>query len=193
MDWNWFFSALSQSAAALVGIFSAFIITKIVNNQMEFKKNLNRINMLLSRSLEYQKRIHKAPARLEVNDTLYVELNFHTIAIKNMLENVRTDPESSSLITYCIISLIVLFFVGVIYPLSFLPLRLDEPISLSFSAFFDILFSLKGGVLACVSVIFTSVAIVFLIINFRLKYAKDLTVQLEYFSNPDNYFPRGAE
>ncbi|MCH7733340.1 MAG: hypothetical protein IIB44_12675 [Candidatus Marinimicrobia bacterium] len=32
-DWNWFFSALAQSAAAIVGIFAAFIITKIVNNQ----------------------------------------------------------------------------------------------------------------------------------------------------------------
>ena len=35
-DWNWFFSSLAQSAAAIVGIFGAFIITKILNNQSTF-------------------------------------------------------------------------------------------------------------------------------------------------------------
>ncbi len=31
MDWNWFFSSFSQSAAALIGIIAAFIISKILN------------------------------------------------------------------------------------------------------------------------------------------------------------------
>ena len=31
MDWNWFFSSFAQSSAAIVGIFGAFLITKILN------------------------------------------------------------------------------------------------------------------------------------------------------------------
>ena len=38
MDWNWFFSSLAQATAAVAGIFAAFIITKIINLQSEFKR-----------------------------------------------------------------------------------------------------------------------------------------------------------
>ena len=43
MDWNWFFSSVAQSAAAIVGILAAFIITKILNSQTEYNHNLNEI------------------------------------------------------------------------------------------------------------------------------------------------------
>jgi hypothetical protein len=46
MDWNWFFSAVSQSAAAIVGIFAAFIITAIIKNQTEFHRKRDRIQEL---------------------------------------------------------------------------------------------------------------------------------------------------
>ncbi|MDV3002855.1 MAG: hypothetical protein N5P05_004510 (plasmid) [Chroococcopsis gigantea SAG 12.99] len=36
MDWNIFYSTISQTAGAIVGIFSAFLITKKVANQSEF-------------------------------------------------------------------------------------------------------------------------------------------------------------
>jgi len=39
-DWNWFFSSLSQSSAAIVGIFGAFIITKILSNNSNFDNNI---------------------------------------------------------------------------------------------------------------------------------------------------------
>ena len=38
MDWNWFFSALAQSCAAIVGLMGAFIFTKIVGNQASFRQ-----------------------------------------------------------------------------------------------------------------------------------------------------------
>jgi len=37
MDWNWYFAALSQSAAAIGGIFGAFIITKVLTNQTDLQ------------------------------------------------------------------------------------------------------------------------------------------------------------
>lgn len=54
MDWNWFFSSLAQSVAALVGVFSAFVITKIVNNQSEFSSKVARTQELLDKSLKYK-------------------------------------------------------------------------------------------------------------------------------------------
>lgn len=46
-DWNWFFSSLSQSAAAIVGIFGAFIITKIFTNQTVFHEKKAKSRDLL--------------------------------------------------------------------------------------------------------------------------------------------------
>src|SRR5437868_3311932 len=57
MDWNWFFSSLSQSMAAVVGIFSAFIITKVVNNQNEFAKKNSRLQELLTLTEKHQESI----------------------------------------------------------------------------------------------------------------------------------------
>lgn len=42
-DWNWFFSSLSQSTAAIVGLFGAFIFTKIINSEQKFKINKDKI------------------------------------------------------------------------------------------------------------------------------------------------------
>ncbi len=46
MDWNWFFSSLSQSSAAIVGIFGAFIITKVLSNQVMFGEKAARFKSL---------------------------------------------------------------------------------------------------------------------------------------------------
>ncbi|MFO3721702.1 hypothetical protein [Pseudomonas sp. HLMP] len=45
-DWNWFFSTLSQSTAAIVGIIGAFIIAKIFANQATFTEKNNRMKSL---------------------------------------------------------------------------------------------------------------------------------------------------
>ena len=46
MDFNWFFSSLAQSVAAIIGIFMTFIISKILSNQSEFEKNKREISNL---------------------------------------------------------------------------------------------------------------------------------------------------
>jgi len=50
MDWNWFFSSLAQSSAAIVGVVAAFVISKIINNQSNFDRSKNRLRYLLSQS-----------------------------------------------------------------------------------------------------------------------------------------------
>ena len=47
-DWNWFFSSVAQSAAAIVGIFGAFIVTKILANQSAFAEKSLRIQELIT-------------------------------------------------------------------------------------------------------------------------------------------------
>lgn len=49
-DWNWFFSTLSQSTAAIVGIIGAFIIAKIFANQASFSEKNNRMKTLVVES-----------------------------------------------------------------------------------------------------------------------------------------------
>jgi hypothetical protein len=43
MDLNIFFSSLAQGVGGLVGIFAAFIITKIINNQAEFDRKKSKV------------------------------------------------------------------------------------------------------------------------------------------------------
>jgi hypothetical protein len=47
-DWNWFFSSVAQSAAAIVGIFGAFIVTKILANQSAFSEKSRRMQELIT-------------------------------------------------------------------------------------------------------------------------------------------------
>ncbi len=54
MDWNWFYSSSAQSAAAIVGIFAAFIITKIVNNQSDFSNKKGQARRLISNSIRLE-------------------------------------------------------------------------------------------------------------------------------------------
>src|SRR5436189_3777921 len=50
MDWNWFFSSVAQSVAALAGIFGAFIISKLLNNEAAFARSQSETTELLRES-----------------------------------------------------------------------------------------------------------------------------------------------
>lgn len=284
MDWNWFFSSVAQSVAALVGIFAAFVITKIVNSQAEFSRKATRIRELLStsdkhkdaadlryfrwfsdRTLEYaikslkevlseekavqtpedyyhriafpkyvprseilerieelfpqpipeapaddeklqmrhssasdvfnrtiayqpktETLIYQATQRERLRDSvdteetnienLLLEIRQHIRLVKLSLSEVEDNPESSRLVSFSIACAVLLFFVGVIYPLSFLPSH--ERLSISINAFFPMLFSLKGGILAVVSVIFSVIMAVFWRVNSSLRFDKDELLKL---------------
>ncbi len=282
MDHNWFFSSVAQSAAAIVGIFAAFIITKIINNQSLFSSNNNEIKQLLNEAhrledaakrryfnwynkhtlnaaLKKLKEELKDPANdlLEASQyyskfkfPLYLEkgnvikiietyiknrgrtashgrssssalgmympsispipnfgldkaldeeeekiedlidqIRHHNREIMAFLDSVKDNPESSTLISLSIVATILLFYAGVIYPLSFLPLEAGKEIVISFYSFFDILFSLRGGILAVISLVFTGIVLVFLRINLNLKYQKTGIDELLYYSKVGNYSP----
>lgn len=290
MDWNVFFSTISQTAGAIVGIFSAFLITKIVSNQTTYGQKqdqaadylaksrklanesskryfswygkrkaedaLYKIRMdyeetdLTKSSEEYynlgwfspyelkinsleiiqgeidkineEKRIEDekiqarlktlkpgyalatpAPVKLfmppntsirekineevELIEDLYVRIQYQVDLNRNLINDLEGNSESSKLISISILSVILLFFLGVIYPLSFLPMEQSSEISLSISAFWDLLFSLKGALLFVLSVVFGGLMIVFFHVNHKLKYNQKLKDELHNYSDSRNY------
>jgi len=295
MDWNWFFSSLSQSAAAIVGIFGAFIITKILSNQTVFSEKTNRMRELLvlaqrivddasdlsidwynkriaereidrlndllekhsdetpeqlycrlkfsifiekhvalqiignviesrnrriekeqearRKRLEEQSRrggafsafaeiaspvfdtrgplnMHLAPALEKERDAIDLVVRnarHHIRLVRDFLDTVRGNPESSPQITYALALITALFYVGVIYPLSFMPTKMDTPPVLSLGAFVDIAFSLRGALLIAVSAIFTGILAMFFAMNVRMKYQRQETEKLVEFSSLGAY------
>lgn len=277
MDWNWFFSSLAQSTAAIVGIFGAFIITKTLSNQSTFDSKRNHLRELASKSQNLvdeandlsidwyngkiaEWRIKVIGEALEKRadatpDDFYEELNFsiyqseeeskrviegaielhkrrkaakaaaarersalgsffpdpremalpdltshfeidsvkaertridsamrnakqHIRVVRDALSSVAGNPEHSPQITYTLLLVLALFYLGVIYPLSFTPVRIDSSITLSLSSFIDILFSVKGFLLFLVSAIFTIVVGMFFVMNIRMRYSDSEIEQL---------------
>lgn len=272
MDWNVFFSSLAQSVGGLVGIFAAFIITKIINNQTEFDRTKTKVRDLLNKSqllkdsgeilyfIWYCERqlaytLEKVRTEMEANRILppeeyYQNLNFpvyipradvlhaiqekidgglpernnlrhnssemraiersiadsvleegekiesfrvealhHTRTMKVFLAEIKDNPESSPLVSFSIIAAVILFFLGFIYPLSFLPLEAGHEIKLSFNAFFPLLLSFKGVMLLIPSLIFSVIMIVFYFVNQRLKYSANDIKEIRAATKLGHYSP----
>lgn len=192
MDWNWFFSAVAQSTAALISIFSAFIISKIINNQKDFSKNNKLFIDYENKSIRLQDSgdYNKIPHHNEImRNTISIEkknldseINFHINNIKNFIDIVSSNPESSKLISFSIIAVFLLFWVGVFYPLCFLPYC--DNISLrSIFRFSDLIYSSRSFILLIIALIFSIVLIVFFIINMTLKYDKKRINNLKKYTN----------
>ena len=47
IDWNWFYSAVSQCSAAIVGLFGAFLVTKMINREQEHALLLKELDSLI--------------------------------------------------------------------------------------------------------------------------------------------------
>jgi len=279
MDWNWFFSSVAQSMAALAGIIAAFVITTLVANQSTYATRIARIRDLIARGQELVDRIEarrfrwynenenetslqsveseadapnspedprhyyneyrfspfvpraavlksievhmrrgkrgsgptrydpmassmqisrsvsnaqlypKLAAERDRIDTLIVEVRHHVRLVEQTQRAVSGNPEDSALVRGSLVTVLVLFYAGVIYPLSFLPLRVGPAPELSLSAFIPTLLSLRGGILALSSGIFTGMCIVLFRLSAALRYPEDLLAQLDGFSSVDRYSP----
>ncbi|MGP4988107.1 hypothetical protein [Pseudoalteromonas nigrifaciens] len=323
MDWNVFFSTLSQTCGAVVGIFSAFLITKIIADQAEFSKFKDKAVKLIdesnylksqfdhvgfdginSRDLEklksdlfdtikhlsseeildteiskycydhiaqpkfasnediakaikatvvdiracqkkrevkaernrqkrcsekkltdyykanypnlllYQSIIGDSSITADIDTSVFmphsptaevinkqfqedkVTDNIHELILKakhqmELNRNVLAEQfglnKASQLINLSLLTVITLFFLGVIYPLSFLPTIPGEAITLSFGAFFDILNSLKGLLLGLLSVSFSGLIVVFWRFNQGLKLNPKQVNLLNDFCKPAGF------
>ena len=52
LDWNWFFSSLAQSSATVVGLFAAFMVSKIISSEQQFSRKNRDMKSLLETSQE---------------------------------------------------------------------------------------------------------------------------------------------
>lgn len=323
MDWNWFFSSISQSSAAIVGLLGAFILTKTLNSQSTYIEKANRMKTLIAECEKHKKTaeklhfrwynrqineeaknkfenlitedsslIHK-PAeeiyhkldfslyqkksislrlikviqdkhikkeeekrrkaeeerrareerahhndegflsifRTRVNplglsapniiaqpdvttasilstprlnyaliqtekekiDKSLIDTQHHTEIVKIFLDSVVGNPEYSKQINVIVLLVTLLFFAGVIYPVSFMPLPSPlEKVSISLAAVPKTLFSLQGGLLTIISAIFCAIPYVFYRLNKSFIYNKsqvdtlthyrELSAYSEYFS-----------
>ena len=275
MDWNWFFSSLAQSAAAIVAIFGGFIITKVMNNQSDFERKCSEVkdcirlclrlvhegqtvNFQFIVGLARQRGLHAAEMRIfndnpvqdaehyyrttlfsafddrqqiinDINNLIenfrlhptapiarsrsfsnataatefhtqernagesinkyILDVNSLSLSARTLAAEIKGDRYSRQLVATAIIGIIVLFYVGVIYPLSFMPMIPNQPLSLSVSAFWSTLFSLPGAIMSVISVIFTLMMLAFLAINLRLKFDQQEIRKLEDFSIPEAFSP----
>lgn len=293
MDWNVFFSTISQTSGAIVGIFAAFLITKIISNQSDFAKLKNEAthHLIESESIKseaesryfnwYNDRVREAVLN-EIDDDFWENEEFLSLdgyikkynfspfddsekvklAIESkiseltnkieqrkqyeesqrstglrigavferlytsemsllMTPDLRTSmneeremidqlvikaerqakrnnalyvelndgADSVNLVNSSIFAVLILFFAGVIYPLSFLPWDPQKEITLSFSAFWNILFSLQGFMLTLISIIFSTLMVVFLVINLRLQHSAEIIEKIKYYGDVANYSP----
>ena len=290
-DWNWFFTSLAQSTAAIVGIFAAFIVTKILTNQSTFaERNIQILDLIatgqkiadaskhlpfgsyhrynidielnklleendnrspealydhlnfspyiakshaiqlintkineikLKRQLEIEKQakgeeflhergvdgddpsefgclkrnsnILQSPYeelknKRERIDNLYVEAKHHARLVSNFHAIVVQNPESSKVITISLILMLVLFFVGVIYPLSFMPLPMNwNPVIPSLEEITTFICSLRGVLLSTISLLFTTMLIIFFWMNIRSKYRVVILKRLEKYKYLSEY------
>ena len=287
LDYNWFFSSVAQSAAAIVGIFSAFITSKILNNQNDYKNNLKKLknyknkmayyigktknryfswynekirekeieeickdlNLIIEEGTLYtetkipeyiddkeitrdlieklyyekdfsiydsrdtieseiikhltgEKTISKNPltidSRLFQNQRNELEEEEEKISelrdeilhfmreIKVFKEEIEGNPESSVLIGNSIVMVSILFLVGVIYPLSFLPLEKLE-ISFKIENILRNIFCFKGILLTIISSIFLVILVIFHTVNRKMKYSKEEIEVFNKYSDIRNY------
>jgi len=272
MDWNWFFSSVAQSAAAIVAIFGGFIVTKIINNQTEFQRKCGEIKECIRSCLRLvnqsettgfpyvvkrsrqgglhsvERRIYndnpvhdaehyyrttdfsayvdrheiinaieglidnfrKNPAKpltqvgvimpgavnqfyadernaAESINKYIIDVNSQSLLARTLAAEITNNPYSSALVSMAIVGIIFLFYAGVIYPLSFMPMSLNQEPSLSLSAFWDILFSLRGAIMSVISAIFTLIMLAFLVLNLRLKFDEQDIKDLNQYSEPSKY------
>ncbi|CAB3696213.1 hypothetical protein CEY09_23980 [Achromobacter marplatensis] len=129
---------------------------------------------------EYRKEISQA--------TLAARHNTRKVNV--YLNSIAGDPERSHLVTFTLVLLAFLFFGGVVYPLSFLPAPTNGNIELSLAAFWEILFSLKGLVLAILSAGVIAILAVFGFINFSLTHRSDALTRLRGYTNMGAYSGR---
>ncbi|AYV36666.1 hypothetical protein EFI48_07480 [Aeromonas veronii] len=125
-------------------------------------------------------------------DQLIIKIERQAKKNEALCAELKSGVDSVNLVTSSIVAVLILFFVGVIYPLSFLPWQQGKDITLSLSAFWDILFSLQGFMLLLISLIFSALMMVFLFINMKLKHSVDVIDKITHYSDISNYSPHLA-
>lgn len=74
IDWNWFFAAYAQSATALIGVLSAFIISKLLGESDKYEQILNTLNKLNLKRNYYLDKI--SVYKFEIHDKQNIKYSY---------------------------------------------------------------------------------------------------------------------
>jgi hypothetical protein len=278
VDWNWFFSSVAQSVAALVGVLGAFLISRLLNNESSHSRNrartrellresdnltdlassryfswynkrtlehglegvaselkggqeplspdeyyqkfdfsayvpkeraIREIEQVVQRELEQRKKpprndilagwanvrnpAYTLAARQDLSEEreaiaqLVLRIKNHIREVREHLDTIRVQPERSGAIRMVLAAILLLFWVGVVFPLSYLPVHTGATPPLSLTHLFDSSLLARTLILVIAAAVFTSLVIALAILNERLRHpATDLSA-LEDRLTPGSY------
>lgn len=86
IDWNWFFSAFAQCAAALIGIIAAFTISKLLSESEKVEDHSNAINEMHLFRMDLLRKIENR--RFDWHDKRNIEYSYD---LKESIENGEFD------------------------------------------------------------------------------------------------------
>ena len=89
-DWNWFFSALAQSAAAIIGILAVFTVSKLMNESERVALKMTELNELFQQHTNIVNRL---------NNIAFDWMNTRTIEDSHSLKDLINDGTFDSLNT----------------------------------------------------------------------------------------------
>ncbi len=116
LDYNWLFSTISQSFAAIVGLIGAFIISKIITNQTEYKNKISKLeNNLIKSSALLEILVHYPNKNSELEAKSIVASNC------SLFYCIKNETEYSKFLKFSIIIVIIIFILGVFVPLLYIP------------------------------------------------------------------------
>lgn len=155
VDWNWFFSALAQSFAAIVGLIGAFLATKILNSETSFKKRqalaeaskrktLNLEDYYRGEKKELQSLLEEGYGKeaLIPHEMKYIEtmkiFELQMDLNRSLLFEMKQNPEYSCLNSLIILLLLFLSIFGVIAPLYLMPITAQPNLSILLNNIFSI-------------------------------------------------------
>ena len=127
-DPNWFYSALAQSAAAIVGLIGAFVTSRVMMMAGEKSRIENRIRETNAEIKELERQKHTGVSYH--NDDIREKERIREINRKNVIIQVLRNELNQIVLPKdfkrLIISLIYFTIVGVILPLGLLPITPEK-------------------------------------------------------------------
>jgi cbb3-type cytochrome oxidase subunit 3 len=117
----------------------------------------------------------------------YLEAKHHGRLVADLLESIEGNPESPTQISTALLLVLFIFFIGVIYPLSFMPAIGAPEISASITTIKNNIFSFKGALLGVISAAFTIIVTIFYKTNTGMKYDPTDLIKLGGLTDAKNY------
>jgi len=117
----------------------------------------------------------------------YREARHHSRVALEFLGSIKNDPESPSQISWALALVLCIFFIGVIYPLTFMPAAGAPQLGFSFDIIYHHVISFKGFLLGVISTAFTVIVALFFNTHAGMKYSDVDVQEVEKLTDVKNY------